>query len=405
MRYTLMALLAMLFVIMVTGVSLAQDKLSLQQAVDIALKQNPSLLAVRDETTAARASEKGARALSNPEIVVTPSLGDTSADDELGITQPLELNGQRRIRGEIARAGTEAAEASARAAEKDTIRSVKQAYWDITRAQNVVALNVANVTFAESLQQAAQKEVDTGAVPGSQLIKAQVELTRARQDLTRAQSEFAQSKASLNVLLGRSPDTPIQLAESLKFTPMSVDASALKSQAYANRPEIVEAQALLSARRGEIRAAQVRQYPDLAFRLSQETLGGSTGVGIGVVLPILDWGSTRNDRRRAEAASQAQLRRVEAVRNEIGLDVDSALRDVDRSDKLVRQYEQGLLAQAEQLAEMSQKGYKSGATGYLDVLEAQRTLRNVRAEYYSALADHQKALAQLEWAVGDWQYK
>lgn len=406
MRFTLVALLGVLSVLTTAGWSQAEETLSLQQAVDIALRQNPTLSAARNEVVAAKSSEKVARALANPEIVVVPSpLGNAAADDELTITQPLEINGQRRIRREIARAGTLAAEASTLTVEKYVICSVKQAYWDIARAQSVVELNAANVTLAESLHEAAKKQVDAGASPGSQLIKTQVELTRARQDLTRAESELAQSTASLNILLGRSPETPIQLAEHLNFAPMTLGVANLRSQAVANRSELAEAQALLSVRRGDIRAARVRKHPDLTLQVKQETLGGNSGIGIGIVLPIIDWGSIRHDRERAEAAAEAQSQRVEAVVNDIRLDVDSALRDVDLSDKLVRQYEQGVLSQAEQLSEMAQKGYKSGATGYLDVLEAQRTLRNVRAEYYAALADHLKALAQLEWAVGGWKSK
>jgi outer membrane protein TolC len=57
------------------------------------------------------------------------------------------------------------------------------------------------------------------------------------------------------------------------------------------------------------------------------------------------------------------------------------------------------LNQSQRLAEMAQKGYKTGANSYLEVIEAQRTLRAVRTEYYTALADHSKAIAELEWAA------
>jgi len=89
-----------------------------------------------------------------------------------------------------------------------------------------------------------------------------------------------------------------------------------------------------------------------------------------------------------------------ATRNVVSRDVYAALREVERSEALVQEYQRGTLAEAEQLAEMARKGYQAGVTGYLEVLEAQRTLRSVRTEYYSALAEHLRAVAQLEWAVG-----
>jgi len=108
----------------------------------------------------------------------------------------------------------------------------------------------------------------------------------------------------------------------------------------------------------------------------------------------------RGERRQADAAAAAQEKRVAAVENEVSRDVYSALREIERAEAVVREYQQGALAQAEQLSEMARKGYQAGATGYPDVLEAQRTLKSVRTDYYSALADHLKALARLEWAVG-----
>jgi cobalt-zinc-cadmium efflux system outer membrane protein len=67
---------------------------------------------------------------------------------------------------------------------------------------------------------------------------------------------------------------------------------------------------------------------------------------------------------------------------------------------VVREFQSGILTKSEELARMARVGYEKGATGYLEVLEAQRTLRSARTDYYSALADHAKSLAQLEWATG-----
>ena len=394
-------LLMMMLALGLAGAASAEPALSLQQAVNMALERNPILQSSRTEIQAAKANERGAKTLTNPDIIITPSIaGSAGSDEVLSVIQPLEVNGQRKIRGRIAQAETRATEAGSRSTERDLIRSVKQAYWDIAQAQNIVDLNAANVKLAESLYQSAVRQRDVGTAPGSQVIKTQVELTRAQQDLSRAESELVQTKSVLNTLLARSPDTPVDISDKLTFEPLTADASTMQTVAEKNRPELAESQAILQARKGEIDAAKARRRPDLALQLRQESFGGDGGLGVGISLPLLDWGSAKADRKRAEAAAGAQQHRVEAVRNSIALDVDSALRDIRRSELLISQYQDGVLTQAEQLFEMAQKGFAAGATGYLDVLEAQRTLRNTRTDYYTALADHRKALAQLEWALG-----
>lgn len=383
------------------GVTGAQESLTLERAVTAALEYNPSLQASRSDVEAARAAARGARALANPEILIAPAVsGAAGSDEEFLLVQPLEVNGQRRARATVAKAELQAATAGSSATRREIIRAVREAYWNMAEAQAVVDLNRENVQLAESLYHAAQRQVEVGTAPGSQAIKAQVEVARARQELARAESELAQAKAALNTLMGRAPETAFTLVDELTYAPLTLNSSSLAALARANRPEIAQAQAELAAREGRISAARTRRLPDLAVQARKEKLRGDGGWAVGLTLPLIDWGSLRGERKQAEAAAAAQERRVAAAKNEVTREVYSALREVERSEATVREYQQGALSQAEQLSEMARKGYQAGATGYLEVLEAQRTLRSVRTDYYSALADHLKALAQLEWAVG-----
>jgi outer membrane protein TolC len=401
MRHIVFAWSLALLILAISGMGLGAESLTVQQAVDIALRQNPDLRAAGNETDAARAGERGARALANPEILVAPTVvGTAGADSAVSVVQPLEVNGQRAVRSRIARFETSATQASYRVVANDLVRSVKQTYWDVAQAANFVELNRDNVTTADALHEAALRQRDVGAAPGAHVIKSGVELARARQELSLAESQLSQAKARLNTLLGRPPETAFALADPLLFTPLVVDEARLRTNAAANRPELAEAQASLCAREAEVRAVEVRRRPDLALQARQETFGGDAGVAIGVTLPLLDWGSVQADREKAEDKAIAQSRRVESVRNAVSLDVESALREVSRTEALIKEYEQGVVSQAEQLARMAQKGFEAGASSYLEVLEAQRTLKAVRTEYYAALADHQKAIAQLEWATG-----
>lgn len=401
MRHIVFAWSLAVLILAISGVGWGAESLTVEQAVDIALRQNPDLRAAGSEADAARAGERGARALANPEVFVAPTVvGTAGADSAVSVIQPMEVNGQRAIRSRIARFETTATRASYRVVANDLVRSVKQTYWDVAQAVNLVELNRDNVATAEALHEAALRQRDVGAAPGAHVIKSGVELARARQELSLAESQLSQAKARLNTLLGRPPENALMPADPLLFIPLVADEAKLKTSALADRPELAEAQASLCAREAEVRAVEVRRRPDLALQARQETFGGDAGVAIGVTLPLLDWGSVRADREKAEDRAIAQSSRVESVRNAVSLDVESALREVTRTEALIKEYQRGVVSQAEQLARMAQKGFEAGANSYLEVLEAQRTLKAVRTEYYAALANHQKALAQLEWATG-----
>lgn len=383
--------------------TLSAEELTLPRAVETAINCNPTLAAGRLSAEAARQSAKGARALSNPELIVAPSVvGDAGSDSAVLFSQPLELNGSRSVRGQIASNQAAATGFEADATQRDVVLRVSQSYWDVARAQELVKLNHDNVAYLDTVRAAVQKQHDVGTVPGAQVLKMDVELARARQDLSQAQLVLLQAKSEMNSLLARPTDTSFTVSESPAFADIPLDRNALLASALSKRPEIASAQAELSAAHGEIKAARLRRVPDIALQARKESFDpddANGGVAIAISLPILDWGSAAADRKRAESAAQSKEKLLEAVRIAVSLDVDQAIQRVNTAAQIVREYRGGVVSKSEELAGMARKGYEKGANNYLELLEAQRTLRSIRADYYSALAEHAKAMAQLEWAA------
>ncbi|MEI6916484.1 MAG: TolC family protein, partial [Armatimonadota bacterium] len=188
----------------------------------------------------------------------------------------------------------------------------------------------------------------------------------------------------------------------LKFSSAAVDGSVLQAGAASKRPEVALAEEHILAARGEIKAARLLRVPDLALQARRESFekDSSDGVAVVIRIPILDWGSAKAEKERAAKEVESREKQLETVKNAVSLDVEQAMQRVNTATGIVRDYEGGILENSEQLAAMPRKGYEKGASNYLEVLEAQRTLRSIKSAYYSALAEHAIALAQLEWASG-----
>lgn len=396
------AALACLAAVLISS-PLPAEQITLRQAVEAAVSNNPSIAARRLSAEAASQSAKGAKTLTNPELTVAPSvIGDAGADSALFFSQPLEINGARRVRGEIASSEAAASGFEADAATRDIVLRVTRSYWDTAQARELVKLNEANLAYLETMRAAVRKQYDVGAVPGAQLLKMDVELARARQELAQARLALSQSAAELASVMNRPVDDRVEVSEALEFVEAPVDRGALLACALANRPEVAAARAQLAAARGRTRAASLRRAPDLAVQARKESFDRDSdgGVAIAITLPILDWGSARAEKRAAQASTKSQEKQLEAVRAAVALDVEQALQRMETASQVVREYQTGVLKDSEELAAMARKGYEKGANSYLEVLEAQRTLRSVKADYYSALAEHARAVAQLEWAAG-----
>jgi cobalt-zinc-cadmium efflux system outer membrane protein len=381
--------------------ALAQETFNLVDAVQYALSHHPSRQAAHADLTAAAANLRGARTLRNPEILITPGVSGSAGTDELlSIAQLLELNGARRARTKVATSQLEAAKAEQQITERDLILAVKTAYWSLAQAHAVATFNAENITYAETLLATAKKQVELGSEPLSHMIKIEVELARARQQLARSHAAVAHAQTALNAAMGRAPNTPMTLTETLTYTPVTLQYEVLLQHGVTHRPELRREQALVTATSGEVDAARAAQRPDVAIQVRREAWDGDGGIGLGISLPLVDWGSARAERDRAQAMVTAQQHRLDATRLLVQQEISAALIATRSAETQIRTLRDQVLAPADKLAQMATTGYQEGAMTYLEVLEARRTLRAAHIEYLTTLGEYQTALAQLEWAVG-----
>lgn len=377
-----------------------EQALTVAQAVELALQNHASLKVSGFELRAAEAQVRGAGALAAPEVRVTPPiLGSEGSDEVLSVAQPLEINGSRGARSRVARGLLAETTAGAALARAELVRQVKQAYWDASLAEQLVGLDRSNVEFAETLLQAANTQYELGNQPQVQALRAEVEAARTRQELYRSLAAAEQARARLNTLVGRELGAAAALAE--RPTPMSAEwpLPDLLEAGLRQRPDVIQAQAAVETACGEVAVARAARRSDVAVvgRLTPEGLGG---VGLSLNFPQLDWGGRKADVQRAEAIVAAREQQLDLVRSNSRLEIANALTEVKSAQAQANEYRQQVLEQSGKLADLAMLGYREGASAFMDVLDARRTLRAVNVEYYSAVADQQKSMAQLEFALG-----
>lgn len=388
----------------------AQQELSIDRAVELAIKNNPRLSASLRSQAAAAYALKAARSLANPEIAFAPGITSLSGTGEdLIISQPLELNGTRAARAAIALARLHRKRAEGLLELRTLVYDTKVAYVALARAQGRRALAQALLAQAEEIDRITSLQVDAGSRPGIDLTQSAIELSRARQQVDLAEGEVQSLQAALNTYLGRNPEEPLP-ALSLPHTASSeMRGDVLVRKALESRPEIAMEEAEVRANQQEARLARAEGRPDLAPQIRIGSLvrgippassGDGLGIGLRVSLPLLDHGALRNRVREAETVARAQADRVAAVRAEVRRDVVSALARLRTAEKVLLEYRSGVLDNAARLLEASRLGYEQGMTNILSVLEANRTYRSVQQDYLDARAAHAQALAELEFATG-----
>ena len=376
--------------------------ITLAEAVRLAVESNPRLMAVVRDVAAAERGVAGSKALTNPDVLLTPGIPRVGSDEELLIRQPLEINGTRSARTGIANARLRAARAEAIIELRDLVYQTKTAYLDLARAQERRSLAQDLLRGTQELDENAQRQVELGSRPGVERTQTAIEVTRARQQATLAAAEYAGALSQLNTLLGRAPMKAIALP-ALEVVAQPVDEEAVTQQALAMRAELALAEANRDVFRQEARLARAEGRIDIAPQVRAESLTRQPreiGIGLGVSIPLFDHGSRRNRIRQAEESAKAQEQRLLAAQNQTRLEVAQAVARLRAAESIIADYRSGLLEESRRLLEARRTGFRLGQTDIVSLLEAQRTYRAVQAEYIDALVTHGQAKAQLERASG-----
>ena len=421
---------------------------TVDDAVRLATRDNPRVIAAARDVESAASGVRSARAWTNPNVFFAPGITSVSGTgEEFLFQQPLEINGTRRARTGIAQAGLRATEARSTVSVRDVVFSAKTAYYELARAREQAVVFAEALTVAREFDRIARRQVEEGARPGIDLAQTGLEVSRAQRQVILADAQSVATLAALNTALGRDPANPVgaltplsALFESLSpkgggdtplpAVPPPVSPTAAPSNASApqsatgatdqsttallkgaatTRGEVLAGRATGEQFRQEARLARAEGRPDLVpqFRvgyflrgLQPASQGQGAGIGIALTLPIFDYGSRRNRVRQAEQAALAQDARVVALQNEIRQQVTQAVARQRAAESVAQAYAGGTLEQAQRLLDASRIGFREGRTSVVALLEAQRSFRAVQSEYINALADVAIARAEVERATG-----
>jgi outer membrane protein TolC len=387
------------FIFTITIQQSSEPSLTIEAAVQEAIQHHKRLAAAQKEALAARSSVRSARALANPQIMVAPALGTfNGTTEELLITQPLEINGTRSARTQIAQTQVRLAEASVLTERREIVAAVRSAYVVLWRERELLRLAIEIRENVQTMHLLAQKQVELGSRPGIDLAQMSVEVTRARQGESSAKSRVRQAEAALNMAMGRPVQTIIpgvSLPKNSANTPTT--ETALKN-ALASRSEIATETAERDILKHEIALLKAEGRPDISPQFRSQYVTYRTprrsdyGFSVAVRIP-LDRGSNKAKATQLSTQVLAQEDRLAQARQEIETEVIQAMARLEGASEVLTAFAESL-PQTQKLLRATQIGFEEGKTSLLAVLEAQRTYRTTLTEYAEAQAE--LALAQIE---------
>ena len=354
--------------------------------------------------------------------------GFAESEFTLSLAQVIELGGKRAKRVALAKHNKDVVQWDYEAARANVLAEVARAFTDVLVAQERVALQDELVRLAEDVDRSIRIRVNAGKVSPLESSRAEVALTTSRiardnaaRELTVARTRLAatwgDTSARFGIVAGQLDEVhPIPSVETLENT-------------VRNNPDLARWTVELSAREAQVKLERARRIPSPTLELGFKTTGlkdrtvnqfglsssGEFGVsrsdarfdrgrdnslvlGMSIALPLFD----RNQGNIAEAEHMASKTAEERREAEVAVHyalVNACETAAGAFDELAS-LRKTLLPTATDTFEKTKRGYEQGKFGYLDVLDAQRTLVDARITHLDALGRYHAASVDIERLTG-----
>ncbi len=383
---------------------LAQGSLTFDEAVRLGIEASPQVKAAEAEVQAAEAGIRRARAGFLPQVELAPGAGFTNGNTAL--SQRFDISGVTSARESAAKAEMEVALSRLTITRQQAAYRVGLAYFESSRAKAELAAARELADLAARFADLVRKRVEVGEAPQVQASRAGLEATRAAQDVVRATGDVRARLAALKTLTGRqeiSAEDISELAAVWHWTGTDFFAAA-----FQRRGEIMEAKAAIAVARAEARVVTAERGPILSAGVAADTWSidrdpfQSRNLGLQTFLsfPLFDKGAFRAEAQRGQAIIRAAEARVREVESLIRIELSKALEEREARAQVAESYRSQILPEAKLVVEATQKGFETGVSTLLDVLDAQRTLRLVTSEALRAQFDALSADLELRRAAG-----
>ncbi len=389
-------------------------RVTLDLAIDLALKHNHSLQAARTLILQNQALEITANLRPNPVLGgdaqflpffhagdFTRDYLDNSAQFDLGLGYTFERGKKRQHRLQAAKDQTAVTSAQVADNERTLTFNVASQFISAVLAQADLDLAEKNLAGFQQTLEISEATFNAGAMSEGDLLKIKLQLLQFQMDVSSARLARVQALASLRQLLGyESVPENYEVAGDLEYKPVKVGQDDLKALALRQRPDLRAAQLGVAAAQSQFELARANGKRDVNAAANYTHVAAvSTGsLFFNIQLPIFDRNQGEIARTRY-AITQSQ--ELSSEQSSLTLtDVANAYESLRTNDQVVQLYQSGYLKQAEDSRDISQYAYQRGAASLLDYLDAERSYRATELAYRLSLANYMVALEQLRQAVG-----
>lgn len=381
--------------------------LTMQQAVALALRKNPTLLAAQRNLESTRSEEITAGLRQNPVFTLTGSDVTLPANNPASpyaysgdVSRLFERGQKRRWRLDSARATTLVTESQYHDLERQMVLAVKNAFTNLLLANAALKLADSNLTSYRKTVDLTRIRLQAGAISPTDFERIDLQLASFESDYENAQVNLVQSSDQLQQLLGfESPRRDFTIAGTLDPPQLTLSLPDLEREALAARPDYRAAQQSILVADANVKLADANGTTDPTLDAGYTRSGTYNSAQFYVSIPLRIFDRNQGEKQAARFTAQADRFSEIAARSQVLSDVDQAWAAYLAAQRLAQRYNTHYVQEAGSILNNLEFGYRHGSYTLLDYLDALHDNRQTNLDALNANAQVWLSLHQLSDAA------
>jgi outer membrane protein, heavy metal efflux system len=416
LRISFLAVLgvSLLWASVAAGQTSGPVRVSLDDAIKLALQHNHALLAARTTIQQSQAEEITANLRPDPvlgaDAQFLPAFQsnqfnsgylDENAQFDIGLSYLFERGRKRQHRLQAAKDVTAVTTSQVADNERALTFLVASDFINVQLAESTLALAEQDLKSFQSTVDISEIRYKDGDMSEGDLLKIKLQLLQFQTDVSQAQLARVQALITLRQSLGfESVSADYDVAGDLDYQPVQTKRDDLEALAIQQRPDLRAAVQGVTAAQSQYELQRAIGKRDITGTADYSHTGGFSGISLFASMPLPIFDRNQGEIARARYAITQSQELQKGAQEQVLTDVVDAYEGLQTNDQIVKLYRGGYLDQAQQSRDISEYAYKRGAASLLDFLDAERSYRAVQLAYRQSLASYQLAVEQLREAVG-----
>ncbi|MGO8790040.1 MAG: TolC family protein [Terriglobia bacterium] len=408
--------LAVVVLMLTAGAAYAQGptRISLDDAIRLALQHNHTLLAARTTIEQSKDEEITAYLRPNPTLFgdwdylplfspgsFTGSYFNNATEADLGLSYLIERGKKRQRRLQAAKDQTTVVTDLVSDNERTLTFQVATLFVGVQLAQSTLELARKDLESYQKTVDLNNLRYQKGAISEDDKLKIELQLLQFQNDVAQAELAKIQGLSDLRQQLGyETVSADYDIVGEFQYQKVQGNLEDLQLKALQQRPDLKAATQGVTAANSQYLLAKADGKQDVTVAGNYTHTGGINGASVSASVPLAIFNRNQGEIARTKSAISQSQEQEKAANNQVMTDVRDAYENLQTTDKIVQLYLSGYLDRAQKDRDISEYAYQRGAVSLLDFLDAERSYRATQLAYRQSLASWIMAVEQLREAVG-----